>query len=528
MPSLPAAAPVAARAASRSRPRRRRRRARRPSPHRPGARCGARDHDDLPPRREPEATPVARARLPQPAREVVTLTLDGRAHPITSRRVVIGRSRECDLRIADGNASRRHAEIVQEGTDYVVVDLGSTNGTELNGRRVTREDADRRRPHHDRRDGPRLRPLVCHDVIGALDTEQTLLALKIGFLVLLYLFIWAVVRSVTRDLRAAPQESIVLSADGGERAASALRARRPDPVGRMLVLDSPALQPGTTLEVKVPTRLGRGGENAIRLDGDDFVSTRHALLEPRPDGLWVEDVGSTNGTFVNGARVTTARLLAAGRRRPDRADRSAGWRRENRPRERAHRHRPAAAPERGHVRLRPPALRGRGRRRRRPGGRDRLAARGGRARGASRRPRWARRRSQSSSARRTTGSTSTRSIDPAAAGMGTVVTAAARGRGRRHDRDRPRRRLARLPAARRRPRAAHARPLPRRRARPRRTAVRRGGRAASAPVRDHAGRRHRAGRRGRDADRRRRARRPLPDLLRRAHRHRPRRPDRWS
>ena len=51
-----------------------------------------------------------------------------------------------------------------------------------------------------------------HDVIGALDTEQTLLALKVGFLVLLYLFIWAVVRSVTRDLRSAPQESIVLSA----------------------------------------------------------------------------------------------------------------------------------------------------------------------------------------------------------------------------------------------------------------------------------------------------------------------------
>ena len=72
------------------------------------------------------------------------------------------------------------------------------------------------------------------------------------------------------------------------------------------------LQPGSTVELKTPTRLGRGGENAIRLDGDDFASTRHALLEPRPDGLWVEDVGSTNGTFVNGARVTTARLLHPG------------------------------------------------------------------------------------------------------------------------------------------------------------------------------------------------------------------------
>ena len=149
-------------------------------------------------------------------------------------------------------------------------------------------------------------------MIGALDTEQTLLALKIGFLVLLYLFIWMVVRSVTRDLRAAPQESIILSA--GE--ANELRARYGPVVqaasARMVVLDSPALEPGTMLELQVPTRLGRGGENAIRLDGDDFASTRHALLEPRQDGLWVEDVGSTNGTFVNGARVTTARHLAPG------------------------------------------------------------------------------------------------------------------------------------------------------------------------------------------------------------------------
>jgi hypothetical protein len=77
---------------------------------------------------------------PEPPREVVTITLAGHAHPITSRSFVIGRSRECDLSVTDGNASRRHAEIVQEGAVYVLVDLGSTNGTELNGRRVTRHE----------------------------------------------------------------------------------------------------------------------------------------------------------------------------------------------------------------------------------------------------------------------------------------------------------------------------------------------------------------------------------------------------
>lgn len=149
-------------------------------------------------------------------------------------------------------------------------------------------------------------------MLSDLDSEQSLLILKLAFLVLLYLFIWAVVRSVTRDLRSAPQESIVLSATE----ANELRARYepvvPTPAARLLVLDSPALSPGSTVRIHEPTRLGRGGENTIRLDGDDFVSTRHAMLEPRPDGLWVEDIGSTNGTFVNGARVTTARLLAAG------------------------------------------------------------------------------------------------------------------------------------------------------------------------------------------------------------------------
>jgi hypothetical protein len=96
------------------------------------------------PQAEPE-TPAPEP-VPAPKREVVTLTFDGRAHPVASERTVIGRSRECDLRVTDGNASRRHAEVVREGERYLVADLGSTNGTELNGKRITREplnDGDR-------------------------------------------------------------------------------------------------------------------------------------------------------------------------------------------------------------------------------------------------------------------------------------------------------------------------------------------------------------------------------------------------
>jgi hypothetical protein len=83
---------------------------------------------------------------PEPPRERVVLSLEGREVPITSDRAVIGRSRECDVRLADTNVSRRHAELRQEDGAYWIVDLGSTNGTELNGKRVERarlSDGDR-------------------------------------------------------------------------------------------------------------------------------------------------------------------------------------------------------------------------------------------------------------------------------------------------------------------------------------------------------------------------------------------------
>jgi pSer/pThr/pTyr-binding forkhead associated (FHA) protein len=143
----------------------------------------------------------------------------------------------------------------------------------------------------------------------ALEVDEALLGLKIGFLVLLYLFIWVVVRSATRDLRSAPaQESIVL----GPAEAEELRAALPRRVARLLVLSSPTLSEGTTVELTQPTSVGRGAENGLRIDGDDYVSSRHAQFEVRADGVWVEDAGSTNGTFVNGARVTSACRLQEG------------------------------------------------------------------------------------------------------------------------------------------------------------------------------------------------------------------------
>jgi hypothetical protein len=79
---------------------------------------------------------------PVEERERVTLTVAGRVVSLSGDRVVVGRSRECDVQVEDGNVSRRHFELVHEPpSTWVVVDLGSTNGTEVNGRKVQRRTA---------------------------------------------------------------------------------------------------------------------------------------------------------------------------------------------------------------------------------------------------------------------------------------------------------------------------------------------------------------------------------------------------
>ena len=61
-------------------------------------------------------------------REVVSLLYEGNEHRVEKRRVLIGRSKECDIQLTDPNVSRRHGEVRQEGATYWAVDLDSTNG----------------------------------------------------------------------------------------------------------------------------------------------------------------------------------------------------------------------------------------------------------------------------------------------------------------------------------------------------------------------------------------------------------------
>lgn len=118
--------------------------------------------------------------------------------------------------------------------------------------------------------------------------------LRLIFLALLYLFLWLVVRALLRDLRAA--------------------AREPSSeLGRLVVVASPSGEPaaGSVLGLEAVTSIGRDVNNAIVVE-DEFVSTSHAVLTYRGRAWYVEDLGSTNGTYLNGARVDGLSPVAFG------------------------------------------------------------------------------------------------------------------------------------------------------------------------------------------------------------------------
>jgi hypothetical protein len=145
-------------------------------------------------------------------------------------------------------------------------------------------------------------------VVASIAVEELLLVLKIAFVVLLYLFIWRIVRTASKDLRL-PQESFILAPSQ----AGIVDDRPPLEAGRLVVISSPTLEQGEERALdSAPLTVGRGPQNDVTLDGDDFASAKHARIEPRRDGVWVEDIGSTNGTYLNGIKLTRARKLTPG------------------------------------------------------------------------------------------------------------------------------------------------------------------------------------------------------------------------
>jgi pSer/pThr/pTyr-binding forkhead associated (FHA) protein len=122
---------------------------------------------------------------------------------------------------------------------------------------------------------------------------------KYGLLALLWLFVLLAVRAVREDVwgRAAP------AVPAPAARAAEPRAKRRRGVPHSLVVTEGALQ-GTTLALSdSPVTLGRGHDCTLVLD-DDYASTHHARLVPQGEGWVVEDLGSTNGTYLGRAKVS--------------------------------------------------------------------------------------------------------------------------------------------------------------------------------------------------------------------------------
>lgn len=132
------------------------------------------------------------------------------------------------------------------------------------------------------------------------DPYAFLLALRIALVALLYLIILQVVAVARRDLRQAA--TLPASARGSHPV-----------IGHLIVIDngSTHLTPGQRLDIEPITTLGRSPTNTIVLEST-YVSTEHTRILFRDRSLWVEDLGSRNGTLVDGKPVTEPVAVGVG------------------------------------------------------------------------------------------------------------------------------------------------------------------------------------------------------------------------
>jgi FHA domain len=141
-------------------------------------------------------------------------------------------------------------------------------------------------------------------------SEAVLTVLKFCFLALLYLFLYRVVRLTLRELRAPAVTA------GGPPAPAApappRRERKPERGALRLRIIEPAARQGETHAIDRELTVGRGAGCAIVLGDDTYVSQLHARLFQQNGEGYVEDLGSTNGTYVNGKAIAAATRLRRG------------------------------------------------------------------------------------------------------------------------------------------------------------------------------------------------------------------------
>src|SRR3954447_19631481 len=139
-----------------------------------------------------------------------------------------------------------------------------------------------------------------------MELDPIAVGLKFGFLAVLYLFLLWVARSALKDLRRGTEPSYTGPSADPEEATGMYSASEPmaqhrDPgrAPKLRVHAAAGLAAGSAYDLSEGALLGRGDQADIRLE-DGFASSQHARLVPRGDVMVLEDLGSTNGTYLNG------------------------------------------------------------------------------------------------------------------------------------------------------------------------------------------------------------------------------------
>jgi pSer/pThr/pTyr-binding forkhead associated (FHA) protein len=144
--------------------------------------------------------------------------------------------------------------------------------------------------------------------------DPVAVALKFGFLAVLYLFLFWMARSALKDLRRGtrnePAAPAYEDATGLHRATAGFNDA-PSGTPKLRVANAAGLRAGSAYDLSDGAVLGRGDSADIRLE-DTFASSAHARLVTQGDVIVLEDLGSTNGTFLNGEPLRGPQPLHVG------------------------------------------------------------------------------------------------------------------------------------------------------------------------------------------------------------------------
>jgi hypothetical protein len=145
--------------------------------------------------------------------------------------------------------------------------------------------------------------------------DPVAVALKFGFLAVLFLFLLWVARSSLRDLSENEDASVAMAANEPAAVPRRQRDKGPDLLAgmdpRLEVVAAMGLDPGTAFDLSEGATMGRADGSEIPID-DPFASSVHARIFPRDQFMYIEDMGSTNGTYLNGRRLRAAERLKVG------------------------------------------------------------------------------------------------------------------------------------------------------------------------------------------------------------------------